>query len=182
MDLRGVLIGLVVASPAYADFAADEYPPYERCALCHGLFGVSHTGKFPNLAGQKPAYLAEQIDAFRDGHRTNDGGQMSAIVTELKPEEIPVVVDWFSGQEPPAPAELDGAEAGAQPFADLGCAACHFEADSSAPHLTAQHVQYLSKQMQDFRAKRRTSDLHASLLQDAPIAAIAAYLSAQRRP
>ena len=31
--------------------------PWENCALCHSLDGVSHMAKFPKLAGQGPACL-----------------------------------------------------------------------------------------------------------------------------
>lgn len=178
-----LMLCLVSASPALADFAADQYPPYERCALCHGLFGVSHTGKFPNLAGQKPAYIQAQIDAFLSGARTNDGGQMAAIVTELKPEEIPVVVAWFSSQDPPAPFDTTGDGAA---YSALGCADCHSDDESDAPYLSAQHAQYLGKQMEDFRDGRRSgsdiTDVHKDLLQDAPIHEIAAYLAGTARP
>ena len=78
---------LCAATPVAADYDPSQYPAYETCALCHGLFGVSHTAKFPHLGGQKPAYIEAQLRAFLSGFRTNDGGQMSAIVTELQPED-----------------------------------------------------------------------------------------------
>lgn len=168
-----------------ADFAADEFPPYERCALCHGLFGVSHTAKFPHLGGQKPDYLRAQIEAFLSGARSNDGGQMSAIVTELKPEEIPVAVAWFASQDPPAPAAAPASSEGAAIYAQAGCGDCHDAALelSAVPHLSAQHAGYLAKQMQDFRDGRRDGpDAHGIALGDAEIAALAGYLAAQPRP
>lgn len=186
MDLRAaLLIAMMIGAPASADFAADEFPPYERCALCHGLFGVSHTAKFPNLGGQKPAYIEAQIRAFLDGSRSNDGGQMAAIVTELKPEEIPVVVEWFSTQDPPEPADPPGDAAGQEAYVALACETCHgAEGSAEVPHLTAQHAGYLEKQMEDFREGRRGGDLgalHANVLQDADLAAISAYLAATPR-
>ena len=101
------LLTMLLASPAVADYDPSQYPAYETCALCHGLYGVSHTGKFPNLGGQKQAYIEAQVRAFRDGHRTNDGGQMVTIVTELHPEDIPFAAEWFASQEPPAPYPAD---------------------------------------------------------------------------
>lgn len=191
MDLKwGLLLAsFCFASPAAADFAADEFPPYERCAICHGLFGVSHTAKFPNLGGQKPAYLAAQIQAFLDGTRTNDSGQMSAIVTELKPEEIPVVIEWFSTQDAPKPAGLPEANAGQTAFADLGCAECHTNGSEppDVPYLTAQHAGYLAKQMRDFktgaRATGEIASMHSDLLQlpDDKLGSIADYLAAKAR-
>lgn len=177
---------LMTALPLRADFDAEAFPPYERCALCHGLFGVSHHPKFPNLAGQKPAYLEAQIRAFHDGHRTNDGGQMSAIVTELKPDDIPVVVNWFASQDPPEPVTPEAGRNGASNFTDAGCAACHSDPDGDAPHLTAQHAGYLTKQMEDFRDGRRAgseiAEMHRALLLEAEIKAISLFLAATERP
>lgn len=171
---------------ARADFDATAYPPYERCALCHGLFGVSANAKFPNLAGQDPTYIDAQIRAFLAGTRHNDGGQMVAIVSELLPEDIPVVVEWFSTQDPPAPADPEGdIAAGQAAFDARGCGTCHDDTADylGVPHLTSQHAGYLEKQMRDFRdGARDTHDgclPHAALMpdQDDEIAAIAAYLS-----
>ena len=90
--VRKAVFGLLfTATAAQADYDPSQYPAYETCALCHGLFGVSHTAKFPNLGGQKQDYIEAQVRSFLEGHRTNDGGQMAAIVTELQPEDIPFV-------------------------------------------------------------------------------------------
>ncbi|MBA84042.1 MAG: hypothetical protein CML69_04810 [Rhodobacteraceae bacterium] len=182
-------MAVVPAMPVWADFDAEAYPPYEICALCHGLSGVSATARFPNLGGQDPTYLDMQIRAFLAGERHNDGGQMAQIVTELSPEHIPVVVAWFAGQEPPAPSG-HGDAAGETLFTQLGCGACHGAraAFLGVPHLTAQHAGYLAKQMKDFRDGRRKT--HAACVppgsmmpaQDTEIEAIARYLAAQPRP
>lgn len=193
MDLRkaALALGLTAApvlasTPALADFDAESYPPYERCALCHGLFGVSANPRFPHLGGQKPAYLAAQIRSFLDGTRHNDGGQMVAMVTELAAADIPVAVAWFASQDPPPPTDQTAATSA---YADLGCAACHDDpADPLAPHLTAQHPEYLVKQMEDFRTGRRDgsdiADMHRALLTDhaATIVPLATYLAATPRP
>lgn len=185
------LLALAAATGAAADYDPSQYPAYETCALCHGLFGASHNAKFPHLGGQKPAYIEAQLRAFIAGHRQNDGGQMAAIVTELKPEDIPVVVDWFASQDPPVPTSAKADPAGADAFADLGCGGCHDNSADSAPgvpYLTAQHSGYLTKQMQDFRDARRDATalpgLHRELLgvDDDKITAIADYLASQARP
>lgn len=184
-------MGLCSAVPAAADYDPSQYPAYETCALCHGLFGVSHTGKFPHLGGQKPAYIEAQLKAFLSGYRTNDGGQMSAIVTELQPEDIPVVVEWFSTQDPPEPFDIEDSEPGEGAFSNLGCTACHDNAADGTPdvpYLTAQHPDYLTKQMTDFREARRDvaayPNMHRELLSisDSEITAIANYLASQARP
>lgn len=177
----------LLAAPAAADFDAASYPAYETCALCHGLFGQSRTAKFPHLAGQKPGYLEAQIRAFLVGERSNDGGQMVSIMTELQPEDIPLVVEWFSTQDPPDPSARPATDIGERLFVNSGCTVCHASADN-APHLTSQHVGYLEKQMNDFADGLRThSDvaaMHQELLQEigAGIIDIASYLASVERP
>lgn len=178
----------LLAAPAAADFDADAFPPYERCALCHGLFGVSGMARFPHLGGQDPVYLEAQIRAFLAGERTNDGGQMAAVVTELAAEDIPVVVAWFAAQDPPeaTPAASSG---GAALYLQAGCGACHDRAADldGVPFLSAQHAGYLAKQMRDFRDGRRGPGRqevpHRAMLpaDDADIDALAEYLAAEPR-
>jgi len=182
------IIGFTLCTPAHADFDAASYPPYERCALCHGLFGQSHLDKFPHLAGQRADYILAQLNAFLEGKRTNDGGQMSAIVTELKPEEIPVVVAWFSEQEPPAAGDAPTDPLGQEMTETLGCLGCHNDdAQNDVPYLTAQHAGYLAKQMRDYRDGHRVNSevaqVHVKLFsgKDEEIDAIAAYLSSRKR-
>ena len=179
---------LLWALPAAADFDSASYPAYETCALCHGLFGQSRTGKFPHLAGQKPAYIRAQLDAFLAGERTNDGGQMVSIVTELTPKDFPIVVKWFSEQDPPGPSQQPADDAGMKLTAEAGCLECHGEGGAEdVPHLSAQHAGYLAKQMRDFRDGVRThsgvADMHREVLQsmDDGIDQIAAYLSSLER-
>jgi len=183
-----IALAICIWSPAWSDFDPDAYPRYETCALCHGLFGVSHNAKFPHLAGQDPVYLETQLRAFLGGTRRNDGGQMAAIVTELQPGDLELVVEWFSTQEPPEASTAPSDHIGLELTSDLGCYGCHVEnREEGVPYLTAQHAGYLQKQMTDFRDGNRMSPenapVHANLLQvnDEKIAAIARYLAALPR-
>lgn len=184
----GAILGLACAPAALADFDAASYPPYETCALCHGLFGQSRLDKFPHLAGQKPAYIQAQLDAFLGGERSNDGGQMSSIVTELKPEDFAVVVAWFSEQDPPAASNPPEDSIGMDLVEASNCLGCHTDdPDNAIPYLTSQHAGYLAKQMHDFREGRRTHSDAAALHQDYftqmedGIDAVAAYLASLER-
>ena len=63
-----------------------EWIPSLNITYYLGLDGISATAKFPKLAGQKKAYIEKQLSDFLAGNRTNDGGQMASIVTEIPPE------------------------------------------------------------------------------------------------
>ncbi len=39
------------------------------CNACHGANGISAIPTYPNLAGQKEAYLVKQMKAFKDKSR-----------------------------------------------------------------------------------------------------------------
>ena len=72
------------------------------CYACHGSDGVSINDLWPNLAGQKPGYLVKQIQAFRDGTRTDP--IMPIYVKELSDEDIAHIAAYFaslSGVEKP---------------------------------------------------------------------------------
>lgn len=67
------------------------------CAGCHGLDGISTTPSFPNLAGQKMAYLVNQLIAFREQTRT--GGQsaiMYGMAAGLSDKDIDNLASYFS--------------------------------------------------------------------------------------
>ncbi len=113
---------------------------------------------------------------------------MVSIVTELTPKDFPIVVKWFSEQDPPGPSQQPADDAGMKLTAEAGCLECHGEGGAEdVPHLSAQHAGYLAKQMRDFRDGVRNhsglADMHREVLQsmDDGIDQIAAYLSSLER-
>lgn len=187
--LKVCLATLLLSSAVSAGSVDSGTAPYERCALCHGLFGDTVRTKFPKLAGQNAAYLEKQIHDFKDGLRTNDGGQMSTVVTEIDESEIPEIVNWFSTQPPPEALDTNDPE-GESLFIRVGCSSCHLEqvsADSAMPLLSAQHPEYLSKQMREIRDGMRASGdsgvmkQQLGTLSDAEIDSIAGYLASRSR-
>jgi cytochrome c553 len=66
------------------------------CAACHGPSGVSAADMFPNLAGQKQAYISKQLKAFREGSRTDP--LMSGMAKPLSDEDIENLAAYFSSQ------------------------------------------------------------------------------------
>lgn len=190
MQIKAALLVVFAMAPLSIRAAALDSgdAPYERCALCHGLYGDSARAKFPKLAGQKAAYLEQQILNFRDGIRNNDGGQMTSMVTELDGQDLTAVVAWFSSQADPRPGAV-GDPNGETLFRNSGCGQCHDESDRSGatPLLAAQHQPYLAKQMRDFRDGDRPAGADVrklgqlSSLSDTDIDGIAAYLAALPR-
>jgi cytochrome c553 len=84
-----------------------------QCAACHGEAGVSVASEIPNLAAQKAEYLQAQLEAFREGERTNP--LMNAIAAQLDDAQIENLAAHFAGLPGAAPeaigtmsAELSG--------------------------------------------------------------------------
>jgi cytochrome c553 len=65
-----------------------------NCAGCHGMNGHSTTPGNPNLAGQKEAYLAKSIKAYRDGQRKDP--MMSPMVSGLSDADIANLAAFYS--------------------------------------------------------------------------------------
>jgi cytochrome c553 len=89
-------IALVAASnmASAADAAAGKAKA-AMCAGCHGANGISMAPMYPNLAGQKEAYLLAQIKAFRDGARVN--AIMAPMVKALTDADAENLAAYFAG-------------------------------------------------------------------------------------
>jgi cytochrome c553 len=146
---------------------------WEICAMCHNANGISRMAKFPKLAGQKAAYIEQQILAFREGRRHNDGGQMQSIVGEVAQEDIAQISKYFSLLPPDAEHVGAGNEVSksqanklrqGQVLFQVGregisaCADCHANKKSNAPWLDGQHREYLEKQLNDFKSGDREAE------------------------
>ena len=64
------------------------------CAACHGLDGMSKAPMYPNLKGQKEAYLVKQLKAFKDGTRKDP--TMNAMAKPLSDADMANVAAYFS--------------------------------------------------------------------------------------
>lgn len=67
------------------------------CAACHGADGISTGPTFPNLAGQKEAYIVAQLKAFKSGERK--GGQsaiMAPMAAGLSDQDMMDLAAYFS--------------------------------------------------------------------------------------
>ncbi|MEW6994904.1 cytochrome c [Colwelliaceae bacterium MEBiC 14330] len=62
---------VMLASPVFAGDVEAGKAKSAMCAACHGANGISSIPMYPNLAGQKEAYLLKQLQDFKSGQRNN---------------------------------------------------------------------------------------------------------------
>lgn len=86
---------VLMASPAFAggDAAAGKAKA-GMCAACHGANGVSAVPMYPNLAGQKEAYLVKQLKAFKAGTRKDP--VMGPMAAPLSDDDMANLAAYFS--------------------------------------------------------------------------------------
>ena len=82
------------SSIAVADHAALGKEKAVGCQGCHGANGISAVPTYPNLAGQKEAYLVKQMKAFKDGTRKDP--TMNAMAAPLSDEDIAHLAAYYA--------------------------------------------------------------------------------------
>ena len=91
--MASLLLVTANISVAGGDAAAGKAKSV-TCAGCHGAEGVSANPLWPNLAGQKDAYMVKQMKAFRDGARNDP--MMSPMAKPLSDADIDNLAAYFS--------------------------------------------------------------------------------------
>ncbi|MBA1200550.1 c-type cytochrome [Pseudomonas capeferrum] len=67
------------------------------CVQCHGPGGGGVGEHFPPLAGQPASYLMAQLNAWRDGSRSNDPNQlMIGVAKSMTDAEVKALADYFA--------------------------------------------------------------------------------------
>lgn len=82
---------LVCLLASFLSLTAHAEPPAKAavCVACHGANGISAIDIYPNLAGQKKAYLLSALNAYKSGTRPDPIMQaMSATLTDEDMEEL----------------------------------------------------------------------------------------------
>ncbi len=166
--------GLAIAAavfPARAQFVPTPMSPAEMaaarakaqpCEACHGPDGNSQNPVYPILAGQTWRYIYIELKDFKAGRRTDP--VMSPLAQNLSPEDMIALGNYFAAQKPlPINFQADGAkvEAGRKISDAVLCPMCHlggFVGQNDIPRVAGQYPQYITKQLEDFKAKRRTND------------------------
>ena len=67
------------------------------CAACHGADGNSPNDLWPNLAGQKEAYMVKQLKDFKSGARKDP--VMAPMAAPLSDQDMANVSAFFASQK-----------------------------------------------------------------------------------
>jgi cytochrome c553 len=92
----GASLILSVGANAAGDAAAGKSKS-AVCAACHGATGTSPNAMWPNLAGQKEAYLLKQLKAFKSGARKDP--MMGPMAMPLSDQDMANLAAYFSSQK-----------------------------------------------------------------------------------
>ncbi|XPF92994.1 c-type cytochrome [Colwellia sp. RE-S-Sl-9] len=89
-----VALTALMASPVFAGDIAAGKSKTAMCAACHGAMGVSAVPMYPNLAGQKEAYIAKQLKDFKSGNRKDP--VMAPMAMGLSDADIENVAAYYA--------------------------------------------------------------------------------------
>jgi len=123
------------------------------CAHCHGEDGNSLRPEIPNLAGQNPPYLIEQVEKFADGRRKNF--VMQTLASNFTLEDKVNLAVYFNSQMVKPSAADPVIAAKAEHIYKSVCQLCHGETGKGAEgyaRIAGQRPQYVINTLQRFRA------------------------------
>jgi cytochrome c553 len=186
--IAGLSLLALAAHAQQAAPPAPAAPPAKVaiCAACHGKDGNSTDPQYPILAGQTWRYVYIQLRDFKEGRRKDP--QMSPMAVDLTRDEMIELGNWYAAQKRlPTGFKADPAKvvAGRKKSDEVLCPMCHlggFSGQNAIPRVAGLHYQYVVKQLQDFKAKRRTNDAGnmtsiAATLSDEDIDNLANYIA-----
>jgi len=182
-QLHKLTTALLFSLLSLTTVSADELTTLTTvCAACHGANGISNAPVFPNLAGQQPIYMADQIKAMKAGIRKNS--LMEAVIKDLSDQQIDALAEYYSS----LPASTTAVSAVNQLGKNVRalCISCHgvkgISVNAQWPNLAGQKQQYLQQQLLAFRDDSRfgpNMQVIAKELNVEQIAAVAEYFSQQ---
>ena len=180
-----LLAPLLFALPAAAQDMEKGKDINGTCAACHGQYGAGgKKGEYPRIAGQRAAYLEDQLRSFRSRKRVNIPMFPYTQERELSDEDIKDVSAYLAAIELPTkwPVFKDNDDAltrltamekvlivpRAEGNVDNGgaiyqkqCASCHGKTGKGRgkfPLLIGQYTNYLKKQMDSYVKGERPHD------------------------
>ena len=165
------------------------------CAACHGQDGNSVNPVWPSIAGQHAAYTVEQLQAFKNGSRSEP--LMLGQVMTLTDEDMRNLAVYYEGMSPAAKSVADPDvirlgqrlyRGGDRESSASACIACHGPTGrgnpaSSVPSVRGQYAVYAAAQLRAYASGARKSDGPtrvmrdiASTLSEEEIVAVASYM------
>lgn len=184
-----LIFALNAFSPASAQpkpSAPPKPPQVALCEACHGANGNSELSINPSLAGQSWRYIYIELKDFKEGRRSDP--QMSPIAKDLSRDDMIALGNWFAAQKPATnqfKADSAKVAAGMKVADAVLCPMCHmggFSGQNEIPRVAGQNYEYVVKQLQDFKHRRRTNDAGnmtsvAGTLSDQDIENLAQYIT-----
>lgn len=148
------------------------------CGACHGADGNSVNPAWPSIAGQHAQYIAESLQSFKDGTRSDV--LMSSQSLMLNEQDMRDLGAYFSSQSAAVksvsdPALVGRGEAiyrgGDRESGTSACMACHGPTGrgnpaASYPSLRGQYAVYTAKQLRDYASDARKSDGATKVMRD----------------
>lgn len=148
------------------------------CGACHGPDGNSVNPQWPSIAGQHPTYIVKQLQAFKDGTRTEP--LMLGQAMMLNDKDMRDLAVYFSKQQTATkviadPGTLDHGQrlyrGGNRENQTPACIACHGpngRGNPAAvyPSLKGQYAVYIAKQLRDYASGARRSDGQTRVMRD----------------
>jgi cytochrome c553 len=148
-----------------------------QCRTCHGADGFAKIPIAPHIGGENPAYLQNQLIAFRSGARVHE--MMSVVTKGLSDQTIADVAAWYASQHASATLTADPEAA---PEACVGChGADGIAVIEDAPNLAGETNIYIDTQLKAFRSGKRMHDIMTPIaeeLSDTEIRAAADWYAA----
>lgn len=168
-------LALVLASAlAHAQLAGDAEAGEQKsqtCVACHGADGIGTTPENPDLAGQVPGYIADQLARFKSGQRQN--AIMAGMVAGLSEQDMADLDAYYSSLDGPKGAvpedQAESARRGGELYRGgdesmeiAACMSCHGPSGRGIPtrfpRVAGQKREYLLSSMQAFKSGERQSD------------------------
>lgn len=88
---------IMITSPVFAGDAEAGKAKSAMCAACHGANGISAVPTYPNLAGQKEAYLVKQLKDFKSGQRSDP--TMKGMVMALSDADMENLAAYYANMK-----------------------------------------------------------------------------------
>lgn len=155
------------------------------CAYCHGKDGISVKPLVPNLAGQNPNYLLDQIERFASGQRQDF--IMTPLARQYGPDDRVAVAIFFANMTPKVHPADPGLVAKGQARFMQRCIGCHgldAHGGENYARLAGQNAQYIKHRLFYYTQPQALTKVAPTVmntvskeLSDEDVEALAAYLS-----